>query len=53
MSQETEKQPVVMYYYFNAKGMQIWTSNETLALMRAREYDSEVFKIEIQTKDGN
>lgn len=37
---------VKMYYYFDAQGRQIWTSNETLALMRAKEYDSEVFRVE-------
>lgn len=42
----SEQQTVVMYYYFDKQGKQIWTSNETLALMRAREYDSEVFRVE-------
>ena len=39
-------QTVTMYYYFDKQGKQIWTSNETLALMRAKEYDSEVFRVE-------
>lgn len=44
MSEKIET--VTMYYYFDKQGRQIWTSNETLALNRAREYDSEVFRIE-------
>jgi hypothetical protein len=42
----SEQQTVVMYYYFDKQGNKVWTSNETLALMRAREYDSEVFRVE-------
>jgi len=42
----SEEQKTVMYYYFDKQGKQIWTSNETLALMRAKEYDSEVFRVE-------
>jgi len=43
-------QTVIMYYYFNREGVQLWTSNDTLALMRARIYDSEVFRLEKEVK---
>lgn len=41
-----EKQTVTMYYYFDSNGQKCWTSNEQLALARAREYDSEVYRVE-------
>ena len=41
-----EKQTVTMYYYFDASGQKCWTSNEQLALARAREHDSEVYRVE-------
>lgn len=37
---------IEMYYYFR-DGVKVWTSNEVLALSRARILDSEIFKIEI------
>lgn len=43
----TTEETTVMYYYFDDQGRQIWTSNEHLALSRARAYDSEVYRIEI------
>ena len=45
-----EKQTVTMYYYFDNNGQKCWTSNEQLALSRAREYDSEVYRVEEPTK---
>ena len=45
-----EKQTVTMYYYFDDNGQICWTSNEQLALSRAREYDSEVYRVEEPTK---
>ena len=46
------REPVktVMYYYFDENGHQIWTSNEQLALSRARAYDTEVFRVETDPK---
>jgi hypothetical protein len=42
-----EVEVTVMYYYFDEQGNKLWTSNEQLALSRARAYDSEVYRIEI------
>lgn len=43
----TENLKITMYYYFDSKGNQLWTSNELLALNRAKEFDSEVYKVEL------
>lgn len=45
-----EKTSVTMYYYFDSKGNQLWTSNELMALNRAKEFDSEVYKVELNAK---
>lgn len=50
MNAEKEKQNNVMYYYFDDQGNKLWSSNEQLALSRARAYDSEVYRLEIQSK---
>lgn len=42
-----EKTSVTMYYYFDSKGNQLWTSNELLALNRAKEFNSEVYRVEL------
>lgn len=41
-----ENSVMYVYYYFDNQGNKIWTPNETLALVRARVYDSEVFRVE-------
>ena len=46
----TENPKVPMYYYFDSKGNQLWTSNEVLALNRAKEFNSEVYKVELDAK---
>jgi hypothetical protein len=38
---------IAMYYYFDSQGNKVWTSNEALALSRARAHNSEVYRIEI------
>jgi hypothetical protein len=51
MSAENEKQATVMYYYFDDQGNKLWSSNEQLALSRAKAYDSEVYRISIDKKE--
>jgi len=41
---------IEMYYYFRG-GVQVWTSNEVLAMSRARILDTDVFKIEIPSNN--
>lgn len=41
---------IEMYYYFR-DGVKVWTSNETLAMSRARILDSDVFRIEIPSNN--
>ena len=51
MSEEIkEPTKTIMYYYFDKQGNKIWTSNEHLALSRARKYDTEVFRVETDPK---
>ena len=38
-----------MYYYSDGK-KQLWTSNEVLALSRARTHDSEVYRVEFEVE---
>ena len=41
-----EKAKTVMYFYYDKSGNKLWTSNETLAINKAKDYDSEVYKVE-------
>lgn len=45
-----EKIKTAMYFYFDRLGNKLWTSNETLAVNRAKAHDSEVFKVEIESE---
>ena len=38
-----------MYFYYNDKGVQIWTTNEALAFRRAALYKSAVYQQDVNT----
>lgn len=44
-----DNQKIVMYYYFDKQGNKVWTSNENLALSRAKALDTEVYRVELES----